>query len=143
MKRPIIIYFLLSIAIVALFFIAFSTLIPHRTATVISAGRISQYTAHSGTGKNRRAHKRYGSDIRVRVKDSGETETVYYRVADPRNIPDVGDEIEFASYPLTGNGPYPQMWAVWLGVIMLGLDGIAAVLYYQWKRKRVPQDPGE
>ena len=134
MKRSILPYFLIGIAIVAVFFLIFSLLIPHRTGIVMNVGKISRYTAHSGTGIHRSEHIRYASDVRVRVKESDKMETVYYRVANPLKIPSTGDEVVFATYPLTGNGPYPQMWAVWLGAIMLAADAVVTALYLIYRR---------
>lgn len=123
------------------FFLAFSLLIPHRAGIVTSVGKISRYTAHSGTGIHRSGHIRYASDVKVRVKDTNKIETVYYRVANPLKIPSTGDEVVFASYPLTGNGPYPQMWAVWLGAIMLVADVVVAAGYLipRYRRKNASE----
>ncbi len=121
--------FLIGVAAVGVLLTAFSFLLPHRTGVVTYVGRVSRYTAHSGVGKNSSEHTRFAADVRVRVKGSSETATVYYREGDPENIPKVGDEIEFADYPLTGNGPYPQAWAVKTGLFVLGLDALAYTGY--------------
>lgn len=136
MKKPVIFYFLVGIAAVALFLLAFSLLIPHRTGVVTAVGRVSSYTVHTGTGRHSAGHTRYASEVKVQVKGTGERQTVHYRVDTPAQIPAVGDEIEFADYPLTGNGPYPEIWAVELGAIMLALDGAVAAGYLIWKRRK-------
>lgn len=136
MKKPVVRYFLVGIAAVALFLLAFSLLIPHRTGIVTAVGRISPYTVRTGTGRHSAGHTRYASTVKVRVVDTGERQTVYYRVDKPERIPNVGDEIEFADYPFTGNGPYPEIWAVELGAIMLALDAAAFAVYLIWKRRK-------
>ena len=136
MKKPIVFYFLTGIAAVALFFIAFALLIPHRTGVVTAVGRVSSYTVRTGTGRHSAGHTRYASEVKVQVKSTGERQTVHYRVDKPERIPSVGDEIEFADYPLTGNGPYPEIWAVELGAVMLALDAVAAAIYLIWKRRK-------
>ena len=118
--------FMICFAAVGLFFIASALLNPHKTAVVVDTGRISTYTSTTGRGRHRAEHTRYKADVKVRVKDTSEIVTVYYRVRSPESIPSNGDEIQFANSMLVGNTPYPQMWAVWTGVV---LTGVAAILY--------------
>ena len=118
--------FMICFAAVGLFFIASALLNPHKTAVVIDTGRISTYTSTTGRGRHRAEHTRYKADVKVRVKDTSEIATVYYRVRSPESIPSNGDEIQFANSMLVGNTPYPQMWAVWTGV---ALTSVAVILY--------------
>ena len=118
--------FMICFAAVGLFFIASALLNPHKTAVVVDTGRISTYTSTTGRGRHRAEHTRYKADVKVRVKDTSEIVTVYFRVRSPESIPSNGDEIQFANSMLVGNTPYPQMWAVWTGVV---LTGVAAILY--------------
>ena len=118
--------FMICFVAVGLFFIASALLNPHKTAVVVDTGRISTYTSTTGRGRHRAEHTRYKADVKVRVKDTSEIVTVYFRVRSPESIPSNGDEIQFANSMLVGNTPYPQMWAVWTGV---ALTGVAAILY--------------
>ena len=129
-SRKVFFYFLIGIAAVGLLFVALAVLRPHTTGIVTRVGRISQYGVHSGTGKHRTEHKRFRSDVKVQVKGTNEKETVYYRVKDPSYIPQVGDEVQFSySWLIGGNTPYPELWAIWMGLILLALDGTAFVGY--------------
>ena len=138
---------MLLAAVVGVFLIVSALFAPHKTGIVTSVGRITTRNVSSGVGKNRSEHQRYASDVKVRVKDTSEKETVYYRVKNIESIPQVGDEIQFGYSLAVGNVPYPQMWAVWVGVFLLGL---AAVLFggyrineYQKKRKAALLDNAE
>ena len=114
--------FLAAIAAVGLLFAVSSVIKPHRSGTVVFVGHVSQPSSHTGIGRHSVKHHTYSSDVKVRVKDSSETVTVYYRVGRASDIPEVGDEVEFAHSVLIGNVPYPQIWALKLGLYMLGLD---------------------
>ena len=121
-SRKIFYCFLIAIAAVGILFVAVSLLRPHQTGVVTYVGRIGRYTFHSGVGKNAGRRVRYKSDVKVRIRDSSQITTVYYRVKDPADIPELGDEIEFSNHWLVGNQPYPQMGAVWTGIALLGAD---------------------
>ena len=121
--------FLTAIAAVGLFLLISAYLQPHKTGAVLSVGRVSTYTSTTGVGKNRHKHTGVKADVKVQAKDTGERETVYYRVPDPSYLPAVGDEIAFGHSFLVGNTPYPAIWAVRLGWFILGLDGLAAIGY--------------
>ncbi len=135
-SRKVFFWFLAGIAAVGLLFVTLAVLRPHKTGTVTRVGRISQYVVHTGTGRHRSGHIRYRSDIKVQVKGTNEKETVYYRVKDPSYIPQVGDEIQFSySWLIGGCTPYPEYWAIWMGLILLALDGTVLVGYILIARK--------
>lgn len=136
-SNKVFLYFVIGIAVVGLLITAWALLRPHKTGVVVSVGHIGSATLQSGVGKNRNIHKGYSATVKVRVKDTGEIAKVYYRVGRAESIPSVGDEIEFAEYMLTGNGPYPETWAVKLGIIMMGLDALVYVGYLAatWRRR--------
>ena len=73
----------------------------------------------------------------ILVKGTDEKETVYYRVKDLSYIPQVGDEIQFSySWLIGGCTPYPEYWAIWMGLILLALDGTVFVGYILVARKK-------
>ena len=113
---------LLIIAAAACLFLAVSLLRPHQTGTVVRVGRIGTYQAHSGMGRRRKGLTKYSADVRVRADDTSEIVLVHYRTADPSAIPADGDKVRFAYDGLVGYVPFPQMWAVWTEVFVLGLD---------------------
>ena len=115
--------FLIGIAAVGCLFLAF-LLVPHKTGIVTSVGRVGEHAWYSGVGRHKSKNQGFSADIQVRVKDSTEMVTVHYRVGNELDIPLAGEEIEFADYPLTGYGPYPQMWAVKMGALLLGADAL-------------------
>lgn len=136
-NRKVFFWFLVGIAAVGILFVALAVLRPHKTGVVTRVGRISQYEVHTGRGRHRRGHKRYRSDVKVQVKGTDEKETVYYRVKDPSYIPQVEDEVQFSySWLIGGCTPYPEYWAIWMGLILLGLDGTAFVGYVLVARKK-------
>gem|GEM_PF-5738319 len=137
--------FLLGIAAVGCLFLAFSLLRPHSIGVVLSVGRVSQVTAHSGKGIHRSEHVRLAADVKVQVKGTSRRETVYYRVPNASYLPQVGDEVAFANSWLVGNTPYPELWAVWMGIALLGLDALAVLGYWiiRLRRGRNPRGGGE
>jgi hypothetical protein len=136
-NRKVFLWFLVGIAAVGILFVGLAVLRPYKTGVVTRVGRISQYVVHSGKGRRRGGHKRYRSDVKVLVKGTDEKETVYYRVKDPSYIPQVGDEIQFSySWLIGGCTPYPEYWAIWMGLILLALDGTVFVGYILVARKK-------
>ena len=135
--RKIFFIFLIAIAAVACLILALNLLRPHRTGTVVSVGRISSRTIHTGVGKNAREHNGYAANVKVRVKGSSEQVTVYYsgRLSD---IPQEGDEVQFGSSLTGGYSPYPERWALELGLYMLGADLLVwlGYLFYRWRQQR-------
>ena len=131
--------FIIGIAIVGLMFVALSLLRSHHTGVVTRVGHIGTATHTSGTGRRRHTRKGYSADVKVRLKDTGETVTVHYRVGKRESIPAEGDEVEVADYALTGYGPYPQKWAVEMGWIMLGIDALVFAGYLIVQRRKRPQ----
>lgn len=129
-SRKVFLLLVLLAAVAGVFLIVSAVFAPHKTGIVTRVGRITTREVSSGVGRHRSTHERYASDVKVRVKDTSETETVYYRVKNIESIPQVGDEIQFGYSLAVGNVPYPQMWAVWVGVFLLGL---AAVLFGGFK----------
>lgn len=115
-------WLLIAFAAVGILCIGITLLRPHYTGTVLSAGRVTTGTARHGIGKNVNIRKFYSADVKVRRTDTGEVITVYYRAPSADNFPQAGDEVEFANTLLVGYQPYPQMWAVWLGLAILGGD---------------------
>lgn len=130
-------YFIIGIAIVGLLFVVWALLRPHHTGVVSSIGRIGTTTHTSGRGRHRHARKGFSADVKVRLKDTGETVTVHYRVGKKESIPAEGDEVEVANYALTGYGPYPEKWAVEMGLIMLGIDALVFVGYLIVQRRKM------
>lgn len=123
-SRKVFLRLVLLAAVAGAFLIVSALFNPHKTGIVTSVGRITTYKASTGVGKHRSEFTKYASDVKVRVKDTSDTERVYYRVRDLESIPQVGDEIKFAHSFAVGNVPYPQMWAVWTGVFLMGLAGV-------------------
>ena len=121
--------FLISMAALGLLFVIIPFLKPHQTGVVTYVRRITQQTGHTGTGIHRTTYKRFASNVRVQVKGTSEKETVHYRVKNRDMIPAVGDEIEFSHSLLVGCEPYPAWWAIWTGVFLLGLVGVALLGY--------------
>ena len=130
-------YFIIGIAIVGLLFLAWALLRPHHTGVVSRVGHIGTATHTSGTGRHRHTRKGYSADVKVRLKDTGEIVTVHYRVGRKESIPAEGDEVEVANYALTGYGPYPEKWAVEMGLIMLGGDALVYVGYLIIQRRKM------
>ena len=130
--------FLIGIAVVGCLFLALALLKPHQTGVVVSVGHVSSYTARTGRGIHASKHRRYAADVRVRVAGSANTETVYYRVGRVEALPSVGDEVTFADSFLVGNTPYPQMWAVRMGLLLLGLDLAALIVFLFLRHGRAP-----
>lgn len=128
--------FIIGIAVVALLFVAWALLRPHHTGIVTRVGHIGTTTHTSGTGRHRHARKGYSADVKVRLKDTGETVAVHYRVGRKESIPAEGDEVEVANYALTGYGPYPEKWAVEMGLIMLGIDAMVYAGYLIVRRRK-------
>lgn len=142
--RRVFFLFLIGIAAVGCLFVALALVRPHRTGVVTRVGRVSQYTVHTGTGRHRAGHKRYSANVRVQVKDTREQETVYYRVRDLDMIPQVGDEVAFSySLLIGGNSPYPELWAVWIGVALLLMDGLALAGYLAAVRRKQAREYAE
>ena len=112
--------FIIGIAVVGLLFVAWALIRPHHTGVVTRLGHIGTATHTSGTGRHRHTRQGYSADVRIRLKDTGETVTVHYRVGRKESIPAEGDEVDVANYALTGYGPYPEKWAVEMGLIILG-----------------------
>ncbi len=129
--------FLIGLAVVGCLFLAF-LLAPHKTGIVTSGGRVSSHTWYSGVGRHKSKNSGYASDVRVRIRDTGETVTVHYRVGNALDIPQVGEEVQVADYPLTGYGPYPEMWAVKMGALVLGVDMLLYIGYLvaAYRKKR-------
>ena len=127
---------IIGIAVVGVLFVAWALLRPHHTGVVIRVGRVGTVTHTSGSGRHRHTREGYSADVKVRLKDTGETVTVYYRVGKRESIPAEGDEVEVANHALTGYGPYPQKWAVKLGLIMLGVDALVLVGYLIIQRRK-------
>ena len=134
--RKIFYWFIIGIAAVGCLFVVSALLKPHKTGVVTNVGRIRTYQTTTGRGRHRAKHTKYAADVKVRVKDSAETETVYYRVGNPDRIPAVGDEIEFGYSLAAGNTPYPEMGAVWVGIAILGADAAAFLAHLLAKRRR-------
>ena len=128
--------FIIGIAVVGVLFVAWALLRPHHTGVVIRVGHVGTVTHTSGSGRRRHAREGYSADVKVRLKDTGETVTVYYRVGKRESIPAEGDEVEVANHALTGYGPYPQKWAVKMGLIMLGVDALVLVGYLIIQRRK-------
>ena len=129
----------LAAAVIGIFFIASALLNPHKAGIVTNVGRISKQTWTSGTGKNRSKRSNYAADVKVRDKETSEIVTVYYRVRNVESIPETGDEIQFGySLVIGGYTPYPQMWAVWTGVFLLGLSAVffGGYLIAELRKKR-------
>ena len=139
--------FIIGIAAVGCLFVLLALAKPHRTGIVTSVGHISERTYRTGMGRHAEKRGRYSADVRVRVKDTDQTETVYYRTGSREAIPQVGDEIEFAYTIGVGNAPYPQMGAVYTGAALLGLDLVVFLSYLIITRRRQrgqePQEPEE
>ena len=128
--------FIIGIAVVGVLFVAWALLRPHHTGVVTRVGRISTTTHTSGTGRHRHARRGFSADVKVRLKDTGETVTVHYRVGKQESIPADGDEVEVANYALTGYGPYPEKWAVKLGLLMLGIDALVFAGFLVFQRRK-------
>ena len=47
-------------------------------------------------------------------------------------------EVTFADSFLVGNTPYPQMWAVRMGLLLLGLDLAALIVFLFLRHRRAP-----
>ena len=129
--------FLIGIAVVGLLFVAWALLRPHHTGVVTRVGHICTATHTTGTGRHRHTHNGYSADVKVRLKNTGETVTVHYRVGRKESIPSEGDEVEVANYALTGYGPYPEKWAVEMGLILLGGDALVYAGYLIIRRRRM------
>ena len=129
--------FIIGIAVVGLLFVTWALLRAHHTGVVTRVGRIGTATHTSGTGRHRHTRKGYSADVKVRLRDTGETVTVHYRVGRRESIPAEGDEVEVANYALTGYGPYPEKWAVEMGLIMLGVDALVIIGYWMVRRRRM------
>ena len=128
---------LILLAVVACAFLLHDQLAPHRAAVVTRVGRISTTTHTHGTGRRRHRYTGYKADVKVRTLDTGETETVYYRVPDLSMIPGEGDEIQFSYDALTdGNIPFPTIWETRLGLFLLGIDAVLWLLYWAFTRKK-------
>ena len=135
-KKVFLLLVLLS-TVVGIFFIASALLNPHKAGIVTNVGRISIQTSTSGTGRNRSKRSNYAADVKVRDKITSEIVTVYYRVRNVESIPETGDEIQFGySLVIGGYTPYPQMWAVWTGVFLLGLSAILFGGYLIGKQRK-------
>ena len=128
-------YFIVGIAVVGLLFVAWALLRPHHAGVVTRVGRIGTTTHTSGTHGHRRIRKSYSADVKVRLADTGESVTVHYRVGRKESIPAEGDDVEVADYALTGYGPYPEKWAVKMGLIMLGVDALVYAGYLIARRR--------
>ena len=128
--------FLIGIAAVGCLFVLLALAKPHRTGVVTSVGRVSEYGYRTGMGRHAAKGGRFAADVQVRVKGTGETETVYYRTGSREAIPQVGDEVEFAYSLGVGNAPYPQMWAMYTGAILLGLDLIVFLVCQVIRRRQ-------
>lgn len=129
--------FIIGIAVVGLLFVARALLRPHHTGVVTRVGHIGTATHTSGSGIHRHTHNGYSADVKVRLKDTGETVTVHYRMGKRESIPAKGDEVEVADHALTGYAPYPQKWAVEMGLILLGIDALVFVGYRIVQRRRM------
>ncbi len=141
-KKKVFYGFIIGIAAVGCLFVLLALAKPYKTGVVTSVGRISEYSYRSGMGRHAERRGRYGADVRVLVKDTNQTETVYYRTGSPDAIPQVGDEVKFAYSFGVGNAPYPQMGAVNTGVALLGLDLIVYLSYLiTVRRQRRRQEP--
>ncbi len=127
--------FVIGIAVVGLLFVTWALLRPHHTGVVTRVGHIGTTTHTTGTGRHRHAQKGYAADVKVRLQDTGESVTVHYRVGRRESIPLEGDAVEVAEYALTGYGPYPEKWAVKLGLIMLGIDALVFAGYLIIRRR--------
>ena len=128
---------LILLAIVGVAFLLHDRIAPHRSAVVIRVGRISTTTHTHGTGRRRHRYTGYKADVKVKTADTGETETVYYRVPDKAMIPAEGEEIQF-SYDavIGGNVPFPTIWQTRLGLFMLGIDAALWLLYWAFTREK-------
>ena len=129
--------FIIGIAIVGLLFVGWALLRPHQTGVVTYVGHIGTATHTSGTGRHRHTRKGYSANVKVRLKDTSETVTVHYRVGKKESIPAEGDEVEVANYALIGYGPYPEKWAVKMGLIMLGIDALVFAGYLIIQRRKM------
>ena len=128
---------LILLAVVGCAFLLHDQLAPHRAAVVTRVGRISTTTHTHGTGRRRHRYTGYKADVKVRTLDTGETETVHYRVPDLSMIPGEGDEIQFSYDALTdGNIPFPTIWETRLGLFLLGIDAVLWLLYWAFTRKK-------
>ena len=138
-SRKVFYYFLIGIAAVGLWFVASALLQHHQTGVVTRIGRISTTSHHVGVGKNAHDVKGWNAEVQVRAKDTGETVTVHYRVGRRESIPQEGDEIEFYNDLLVEYQPYPQMWAVKMGIALLGADlaVYTGFLIYNARKKRI------
>ena len=143
-SRKVFYYFLIGIAAVGLFFLANALIRVHQTGIVTFVGRISTTSHHVGVGKNAHDVNGWSANVRVRVKDTGETVTVHYRVGRRESIPQEGDEIEFYYDLLTEYQPYPQMWEVKMGIVMLSADLAVYIGYliYNARKKRKESTAG-
>ena len=65
--------------------------------------------------------------------------TVHYRVGRKESIPAEGDEVDVANYALTGYSPYPEKWAVEMGLIILGIDALVYVGYLSMQRRQMSE----
>lgn len=131
--------FIIGIAVVGLLFVAWALIRPHHTGVVTRLGHIGTATHTSGTGRHRHTRQGYSADVRIRLKDTGETVTVHYRVGRKESIPAESDEVEVANYALTGYGPYPEKWAVEMGLIILGIDALVYVGYLIMQRRQMSE----
>lgn len=128
---------LILLAVVGCAFLLHDRIAPHRSAVVIRVGRISTTTSTHGTGRHRHKYTGYKADVKVKAADTGETETVYYRVPDKAMIPAEGEEIQFSYDALIGgNVPFPTVWQTRLGLFMLGIDAVLWLLYWAFTRKK-------
>lgn len=133
---------LILLAVVGCAFLLHDRLAPHRVGVVTRVGRVSTTTSQHGTGRHRHTYTRYKADVRVKAADTGETETVYYRVPDVSMIPAEGDEIQFSYDALTGgNVPFPTVWETRLGWFMLGIDAALWLLYWAMTRRGKKTEP--
>lgn len=128
---------LILLAVVGCAFLLHDLLAPHRAAVVTRVGRISTTTSTHGTGRRRHRYTGYKADVKAKAADTGETETIYYRVPDKAMIPAEGEEIQFSYDALIGgNVPFPTVWQTRLGLFMLGIDAVLWLLYWAFTRKK-------
>ena len=118
---------LIGLAISGCLILALSLLVPHKTGTVISVGRISSSTHSSGMRNRRRRYTVYRANLEVRSDDSTEMETVPFKSRNINDIPQVGDKIKYAHFLISGTAPYPHNRAVIFGASLLLVDLVYAI----------------
>ena len=128
---------LIGLAVAGSLILALSLLVPHKTGTVISVGRISSGTQSSGLRSRRHRYTVYRANLEVRSDDTAEMETVPFKSRNINDIPQAGDKIKYAHYLISGTAPYPHNRAAIFGASLLLVDLVYIIFaFIGMNRKR-------